>query len=269
MSFKDLEANRENSSPKEEVKTAVSTEFTQSLSRIMAGNNMLSNGLPIYQRLSEEKREQLRKFADASKNLFRAAEKALKEFRRTHSDPSSKQAILTSKWERQLKQEKERNSRNCQELREKETTFANQSASSMSQLDEIDEENSALLSKQDQRNREDDVNLADIEWHEDVIRERDERISAFQGRVGFVNSIMREVAGLVSTQGEMLDNVDNELESSRSRTKDALHQVQKASEYDRKTREKYCYLLLCVAVFVFLLFVSNFSYNTGNPTPAV
>jgi syntaxin 7 len=81
-----------------------------------------------------------------------------------------------------------------------------------------------------------------------LIEERDQGIRKIESTVLTVNEIFTDLAQLVEEQGHMVDNIEANIVSTESNVKQGTTELRKASEYQKKSRTKLCWLLLCVII---------------------
>lgn len=81
-----------------------------------------------------------------------------------------------------------------------------------------------------------------------LIEERDQGIRKIESTVLTVNEIFTDLAQLVEEQGHMIDNIEANIVSTESNVKQGTQELRKASDYQKKSRTKLCWLLLCVIV---------------------
>ena len=69
-----------------------------------------------------------------------------------------------------------------------------------------------------------------------------------------VNTLFRDLAGMVQEQGEVVDRIDYNIEQASVRVDAGLEQLQKASRYQKSNAKMKCILVLAV-MLIFLIFV--------------
>ncbi|KAI8350741.1 t-SNARE [Mortierella sp. GBAus27b] len=100
----------------------------------------------------------------------------------------------------------------------------------------------------------------ELAFQESIIQEREYEIRKMEEGMGQVMDVMRELGTLVNEQRDGIDFLHDNIAQTRTRTHLAQQEVLKASEYQRRSREKLCYLLLVssiVGAIVMLAFVST------------
>ncbi|KAK7099060.1 syntaxin-7-like [Littorina saxatilis] len=117
----------------------------------------------------------------------------------------------------------------------------------------------------DRRHLVDDDRAAQLQAQEVVIeddlsllREREERIRQLESDVLDVNEIFRDLGAMISEQGEVLNDIEANVERAYSNVEGGNEQLVKAAEYQRKSRKKMCCLLvifLVVAVVITVIIV--------------
>lgn len=66
--------------------------------------------------------------------------------------------------------------------------------------------------------------------------------------MSFVLGAVRFQAALVEEQGDMIDNIESNVASTEQNTKEGTAELRKANEYQKSSRKKLCWLLLCIVI---------------------
>jgi t-SNARE complex subunit (syntaxin) len=102
-----------------------------------------------------------------------------------------------------------------------------------------------------QREEEERKHLAvqnELEYNEAIIRDREEGIKEIEKTVKEVNEIFIDLSNLVVEQGEMIDNIESNVEASVVDTSKGTEELVTASKYQKKARTKMCLLALILIV---------------------
>jgi len=119
-----------------------------------------------------------------------------------------------------------------------------------------DEENQAFLAEDNvKKQRQQQVLQNELEYNENIIAEREEGIREIESTINEVNTIFRDLAELVNEQGEMIDNIENNISQTVVRTDQANQELTKASKYQKSARTKMCCLLLIILIVAAILTV--------------
>ncbi|GJJ69508.1 hypothetical protein EMPS_01854 [Entomortierella parvispora] len=100
----------------------------------------------------------------------------------------------------------------------------------------------------------------EISLQESILLERESEILKIEEGMGQVLEVMKELGTLVVEQRADVDFIHDNVLQSRGRIQQGQQEVLKASEYQRRSREKLCYLILIVSTvgaLVMLAFVST------------
>lgn len=87
-----------------------------------------------------------------------------------------------------------------------------------------------------------------------LAHEREEGIKRIQGQVAEVNQIFRDLASIVTEQGQQFETIEQQAESASTETKQTVRELKKASDRHRSQRERMCcflaaaILLLCLVL---------------------
>jgi t-SNARE complex subunit (syntaxin) len=65
---------------------------------------------------------------------------------------------------------------------------------------------------------------------EDIMREREEEIRNINRGMHQVNEIFKDLAHIVSSQQDQIDNIETQMEESKANAESGLQQVEKANE---------------------------------------
>eukprot|EP00052_Salpingoeca_macrocollata_P013770 m.107552 g.107552 ORF g.107552 m.107552 type:complete len:919 (+) comp19050_c3_seq2:718-3474(+) len=113
------------------------------------------------------------------------------------------------------------------------------------------DDNQRLLHSQPQAG--DELLDEQVDFNDAMIQEREEGIRELEATMQEVNEIYRDLATLVHEQGSMIDNIEANMTSTQSYTESGRENVQKASHYQKKARNKMCILLIVVTVIAAIL----------------
>jgi len=112
-----------------------------------------------------------------------------------------------------------------------------------------DEEKQAFLAEDSlKKQRQQQVLQNELEFNDTIIAEREEGIREIESTINEVNTIFRDLAELVNEQGQMIDNIENNISQTVVRTDQANQELVKASKYQKSARTKMCCLLLIILI---------------------
>lgn len=104
--------------------------------------------------------------------------------------------------------------------------------------------------------RQDDVQLEhDIVFNGAIIEEREQGIIEIQQQIGELNEMFKDLALLVHEQGNMLDDISSNIESSHDATAQASKQLTKASKIQQSNSSMSCLLLMIFGVILLIIIV--------------
>lgn len=113
----------------------------------------------------------------------------------------------------------------------------------------------------EQLQRQEFVQLADqdeVDFQEALIVEREEEIRNIEQGVGDLNVLFRQVAHIVSEQGESLNTIVDNVENVRDDTRQADIENRQAARYQKAARNKGFCLLLILGVIVTIVLLAIF-----------
>jgi t-SNARE complex subunit (syntaxin) len=105
------------------------------------------------------------------------------------------------------------------------------------------------------------VRLADqgeVDFQEALILEREEEIQNIEQGVSDLNVLFRQVAQIVTEQGEQLDTIENNVDNTRDDTRGASVELRQAAKYQKAARNKSCCLLLILGVILTIVLLAVF-----------
>lgn len=95
----------------------------------------------------------------------------------------------------------------------------------------------------------------EVVFNESIIDERDQGIKDVQHQIGEVNEIFKDLSVLVHEQGIMIDDIDSQVESSYSTTKQGNVQLARASKSQKSNSSLMCWLLVVFGVILVVVVV--------------
>lgn len=95
----------------------------------------------------------------------------------------------------------------------------------------------------------------------DLLREREEAMQQLETDIVSVNEIFRDVAAMVHEQGEIVDSIEANMESTQIHVSDASQQLSKARDYQTKAR-KMKFVLFIIALIVVAIIIGVIVHYT-------
>lgn len=86
----------------------------------------------------------------------------------------------------------------------------------------------------------------DIAFNEALIAEREAGLLEVEQTVNELADIMRDMAHLVNEQGAMVDTIETNVGSTAARVEGGVKELEKASQYQKSSRNKMCCLLVVI-----------------------
>lgn len=90
----------------------------------------------------------------------------------------------------------------------------------------------------------------EVDFQDSLIVERETEIRNIEQGVTELNELFRDVAHIVSEQGQQLDIIADNVENVRTDTRGADVELRSAARYQKNARSKACCLLLILAVIL-------------------
>ncbi|XP_029475242.1 syntaxin-12 isoform X2 [Rhinatrema bivittatum] len=100
-----------------------------------------------------------------------------------------------------------------------------------------------------QSQEEDVITEQDLE----LIKERETAIQQLEADILDVNQIFKDLAVMIHDQGEMIDSIEANVESTEVHVEHANEQLQRAAYYQKKSRKKICILVLILVIVAAIL----------------
>lgn len=83
-----------------------------------------------------------------------------------------------------------------------------------------------------------------------ALAERERAIRQLESDIVDVNTIFKELATMVHEQGEMIDSIEANVETSQMRVEEGTSQLATASSYQSKIRRRKCILAIILTIFL-------------------
>eukprot|EP01113_Clastostelium_recurvatum_P043129 TRINITY_DN7084_c0_g1_i4.p1 TRINITY_DN7084_c0_g1~~TRINITY_DN7084_c0_g1_i4.p1 ORF type:complete len:335 (+),score=97.56 TRINITY_DN7084_c0_g1_i4:113-1117(+) len=91
------------------------------------------------------------------------------------------------------------------------------------------------------------------QFNDNLIQEREDDLKKIEAAIVDVNMIMTDLSALVADQQIMIDNIEDQIESTVDHTTSGVQELRKASEHQKSARSKMCWLLLIVVIVAAVL----------------
>jgi len=91
--------------------------------------------------------------------------------------------------------------------------------------------------------------MLEEEQNLEYLQERERAVTQLEADIGDVNQIFKDLAAMVHDQGEMVESIEANVESSAIRVNEGSEQLRQAERYQTKARRK----KLCLAIIGFII----------------
>ncbi|KAL7944621.1 t-snare, syntaxin [Trichoderma barbatum] len=98
----------------------------------------------------------------------------------------------------------------------------------------------------------------EVDFQEALIIEREEEIRSIEQGVGDLNVLFKQVAQIVTEQGQQLITISDTVENIHESTRGADVETRQAARYQKAARNKGCCLLLIMAVILTIVLLAIF-----------
>jgi syntaxin 7 len=88
-----------------------------------------------------------------------------------------------------------------------------------------------------------------------LLEEREQGIKEIESAMSEVNEIYRDLSTLIAVQGTQLDNIEANMTSTEEAVTSGTALLGKASRYQKKARNKMCYVLLIAVIALAILII--------------
>ncbi|XP_047486786.1 syntaxin-12-like [Penaeus chinensis] len=92
--------------------------------------------------------------------------------------------------------------------------------------------------------------IEDLEFETAMQSEREERMRAIEVDIIDINEIMRDLSSMVTAQGEVIDSIEDNVETAHGNVEEGREQLLKASTYQSKYRRRVCILILILIIIL-------------------
>ena len=113
-----------------------------------------------------------------------------------------------------------------------------------------DEENDNYQENENNENKEDMVQLQtqEIMNRQEYYKEREKDLQKVHKTAAQLKDLTQNMAQEINKQGEILDNIELNVEKAQQNSKEAREEIKKANEAAKKNRKKLCCLILIIFV---------------------
>lgn len=119
--------------------------------------------------------------------------------------------------------------------------------------DSSSEEGDAFLAESSQQQ----ADTFEMELHEDIVQERDQRITHIGSSIQQVNSLFKEISLLVNDQGQTLDRIEEHLSGSVQHSKRTVQELEKAAERGKSNKQRHCCLVLLAVLLLLVIALTS------------
>ena len=92
------------------------------------------------------------------------------------------------------------------------------------------------------------------EFNQKLLKEREQDIINISDNVNKVNTIFNDLGKLVTEQQEDIDDIENNINNSKTNTEDSVHQLEKASTYQKACNKCNLYIL-CIIIIILIVII--------------
>ena len=86
-----------------------------------------------------------------------------------------------------------------------------------------------------------------------LLEEREQDIIGISNDINMVNTIFSDLGKLVVEQQESIDDIENNINNSKTKTEDGVNQLEKASNYQRSCNKCNLYILFSMIIILIVI----------------
>lgn len=117
------------------------------------------------------------------------------------------------------------------------------------------EEQTALLDEAAERRQAQKQLDMELEVDQALLLEREQRIHQIESDILDVNEIFRDLAAMVEEQGIVINTIEGNIENTAMSTGQGAAELAKAAMYQKKHRQKLCWLLLILLIVAIVIII--------------
>jgi syntaxin 7 len=105
--------------------------------------------------------------------------------------------------------------------------------------------------------------MLEEEQNVEMLQERERAVRQLEADIGDVNQIFKDLAAMVHDQGELVDSIEANVESSSVRVEEGTQQLLQAERYQNKARRKKMILAL-IGLIILVILIIIIAYSAKN-----
>ncbi|XP_023325653.1 syntaxin-12 [Eurytemora carolleeae] len=105
--------------------------------------------------------------------------------------------------------------------------------------------------------------MLEEEQNVEMLQERERAVRQLEADIGDVNQIFKDLAAMVHDQGELVDSIEANVESSSVRVEEGTQQLLQAERYQNKARRKKMILAL-IGIIILIILIIIIAYSAKN-----
>jgi t-SNARE complex subunit (syntaxin) len=120
---------------------------------------------------------------------------------------------------------------------------------------EYDDEEEQRLTEEAERTAAQKSLQRELQFEQEMLLEREQRIRQIEGDVLDVNEIMRELGAMIHEQADTINSIENNIENVHGNVELGQQELQKAADYQIKHRKKMLFLIAVAVIIGIILTV--------------
>lgn len=120
---------------------------------------------------------------------------------------------------------------------------------------EYDDDEEQRLTEEAERTAAQKSLQRELQFEQEMLLEREQRIRQIEGDILDVNEIMRELGAMIHEQGDTINSIENNIENVHGNVELGQQELQKAAEYQIKHRKKMLFLVAVAVIIGIILTV--------------
>ncbi|KAI1005679.1 hypothetical protein K3495_g2538 [Podosphaera aphanis] len=236
----------------------LSQELMTKLFTLTGNISRLTNEIALLgtRRDTEQVRDRVHNLLEKSKDDFKQVGEGVKKIQ-SWQDVSPSQKYTQQKLAREFQNNLTEFQSVQRQALEKQRVQTSVARSVIDEQQAIISDGSAGIAQQQQQLEQPRLASQDeVDFQESLIMEREAEIRNIEQGVTELNELFRDVAHIVSEQGDMLDTIHDNVENTRTDTRGADLELRSAARYQKQARSKACCLLLILAVIFTIIILA-------------
>ncbi|KAG7163340.1 syntaxin-12-like [Homarus americanus] len=95
--------------------------------------------------------------------------------------------------------------------------------------------------------------IQDLEFESAMHLEREQRVRQLESDIIDINEVMRDLSSMVTAQGEIVDSIEDNVESTHGHVEEGRDELLKAARYQNKSRRRLCICIIILGIVLAII----------------